>query len=234
GRGAEGDELHGPVAAGVEQGAGAVGAGGGDDAVLNDVAVGTGDHAVGEAGAGSPGRRGHVVRGDEEHAGGGGRESAAARGGARAGRADGGVQRIAGIEAAVLDDADVGIVRGRGEGDGDGVGAGADVLGVVDDVRDLPREGGGRDRRRVRVAGGVADIGDGGGGVAPADGDDVEVAGALSGAKGYADRALRRLRHGVGALHEGDGAALRCRRDSRGNGGRQGHRKRNGQAAGHS
>src|SRR5438132_682963 len=43
GRGAEGDELHGPVAAGVEQGAGAVGAGGGDDAVMNDVAVGTGD-----------------------------------------------------------------------------------------------------------------------------------------------------------------------------------------------
>src|SRR5439155_432490 len=80
----------------------------------------------------------------------------------------------------------------------------ANVARVVDDVRDLPREDGGRNRRRVRVAGGVADIGDGGGGVAPADGDDVEVAGALSGAKGHADRALRRLRHGVGALHEGD------------------------------
>src|SRR5207249_7410848 len=81
--------------------------------------------------------------------------------------------------------------RRGGEADGDGVVGSEDVLGEVDDVRDLAGAKGGGESGGVGVASGVGDRGDGGGGVAPADRDDVEGPGGLGGGEGDGDGGRR-------------------------------------------
>ena len=114
GRGLEGGDLHDP---GAGRGCGgAVGAGGGDDAVFGDVGVGGGDDAGGEVGAGGGEAADGHAGAEDQRVGGGGRDGAAVGGGAGARGRGADIERVDRIEAAVLQRADVDVGGGGVEG----------------------------------------------------------------------------------------------------------------------
>src|SRR5215813_3558370 len=200
----EGRHLHDPVAClGSDR---AVAPCGGDGAVLRDVAVGFGDDACGETGPG-PGEAsaGHSPTYDQLTRDVGGGCAAVGLRRAATGRVAH-VERVRLVEAAVLEDTDVGKGDGLVELHRDCIAPRTcrlNVPGVVDGLA----ETGAADGRRgdlIGVPGAVGDRRDVAGRIVPADQDDVQVSCALRLGEGRRDGALRALRRGALHLDERD------------------------------